>query len=129
MKRMRRFYCLLAAVVLLGLTVSCAAKKTLAGTWEATVDLSVLGVGQEAPQTAAAVLRFVFQEDGNGAMETEFDGEHPAVSRAFQYSTQEDQLILDYTDGGSPSQYTFALEGDTLTLNGRVDVELTRVSG
>lgn len=126
MKRLRMTACLLAALVLFCLT-GCGGQDTLAGTWETSVEMSVLGEGVDPGKTGTGVIRFTFEEDGSGSMDAEFGQEMPEASRPFQYSTDGDQLTLEY-DGGTAEVYAFALEGDVLTLDShRISLELTRV--
>ena len=130
MKKLRVMTCLLAALALFCLT-GCGGQETLVGTWETSVEMSVLGEGVEPGRTETGVLHFVFLEDGTGSMDVmdaELVAKLPETSRPFQYSTNGDQLTLD-NDGGMDEVYTFTLEGDTLTLeNHRISLELTRVS-
>ena len=128
MKTRRTLVCLMA-VLMLCFMAGCGAKDSLQGTWEASVEMSVLGVGVEPGQTGTGVIRFAFEEDGSGSMDAEFGTQLPKASRPFQYSTEGDQLTLEYTEGESTDTFTFTLEGDALSLvNHRGSFELTRVS-
>lgn len=127
MRRWTAMLCLMAALALCFLT-GCGAKDSLHGTWETSLEMSVLGVGVEPGQTGSGIIRFTFLEDGSGNMDTEFGQALPEVGRPFQYTADGDQLTLTY-DEGTEEVYTFALEGDTLTLeNHRISLELARTS-
>ncbi len=126
MKKLRVAVCLLAALTLFWLT-GCGGQDTLAGTWETSVEMSVLGENVEPGQNGTGVLRLSFEENGRGSMDTEFGQELPASSRPFQYSTDGDQLTLEYELGMS-EVYTFTLKGKVLILdNHRISLELDRV--
>ena len=128
MKRWRAMVCILAALVLFCLG-GCGAKDSIVGTWEAPVEMSVLGVGVESPQMVTSTVRFTFLEDGSGSMDVEAGEEFPAAQRPFQYSTEGDQITLEYAEGASADVFTFTLKGDALSLvNQRGSFDLTRVS-
>ncbi len=126
---LRKALLCLTAVLMLCFMTGCGAKDSLQGTWEASVEMSVLGVGAEPGQTETGVIRFTFEEDGSGSMDAEFGAELPEAIRPFQYSTEGDQITLEYADGASADVFTFTLKGDALSLvNQRGSFDLTRVS-
>ena len=118
-----------AFLVTLLLALSCSAcggGSTLVGSWEGPLELSVLGVGVEEPGTATETIRLTFSEDGTGAMELTSDlplAEMPYQS--FQYTTDAEQLTLTL-ESGQTMEFTYHLDGDTLGLDGRADLTLTR---
>ena len=118
---------LLITVLLFSLVAGCGAQSKLVGTWEAETEASILGVGIEIPFLSESVISFTFEKDGTGAMSTEMGAAAPTVSRAYTYTVEEDQLTLTY-ESGSVEEYTFTVEKDVLKLDGRVDLELNKIS-
>ena len=118
-----------AFLVTLLLALSCTAcsgGSTLVGSWEGPLELSVLGVGVEEPGTATETIRFTFSEDGTGSMELTSDfplAELPY--EAFQYTAEADQLTLTFASGQTMA-FAYSLNGNTLDLEGRADLTLTR---
>lgn len=116
--------------LLLALTcTACGGEDTLIGSWEGTMAVSVLGAGVEEAETTDSVIRFVFAEDGTGTMETFHVlplAELPTPGLlTYTYTTDADQLTLAL-DNGQTMVFTYHLDGDTLDLDGRADLNLTR---
>lgn len=122
----KKFVAVLVLVLLLCLAVGCAGKADLTGTWSAPIDISVLGVSTEDGTTLAGVLSYSFREDGTGEMVATFNSV-PISSDYFQYTVEEDQLTIN-CDSGTTLIYTFNTKKDVLHLDGRVTLDLQRVS-
>ena len=127
MKHYKIVALLLSTVLLVVLLAGCGAQSKLVGTWEAKSEASILGVSIEIPFISDGVISFSFEKDGTGAMTTDFGSSVPTVSRAYTYTVEEDQLTLTY-ESGSVEEYTFTVEKDVLKLDGRVDLELNKIS-
>ena len=125
MKHRKIALLLLVSVLLFGLVAGCGAQSKLVGTWEAETETSILGVSIEIPFVSDSVISFSFEKDGTGAMTTQMGS--TSTSREYTYAVEEDKLTLTY-DSGSVEEYTFAVEKDVLKLDGRVDLELNKVS-
>lgn len=123
---MKRIAALLFTLLLVFAVAACGSEDTLIGTWEGPMELSVLGVGVEEPGTTVETIRFTFSEDGTGSLELTSDlilAEMPYQS--FRYTAEDDQLTLTLHNGQTTT-FTYTLDGDTLTLEGRADLTLTR---
>ena len=107
----------------------CNEEETIIGSWEGTMAVSILGAGVEESETTDSVIRFVFAEDGTGTMETFHIlplAELPTPGLlTYTYTTDADQLTLAL-DNGQTMVFTYHLDGDTLALDGRADLTLTR---
>jgi len=118
---------LLSVVLLIGLLAGCGAQSRLVGTWETSAQASVLGEGVETPTTVSGTVRFIFREDGSGAMETDFGSVVPAASDAFDYTVDGKELTLNLAS--RVETFAFKVKRDTLVLDGsHMDWELTRQS-
>ncbi len=125
--KQRKIACLLIAVMLLGLFAGCSAQSKLVGVWETQTEISILGVSIDLPFIDDCTVSFSFEKDGTGSRTADFGDSFPAVSQAFTYSVEEGKLTLTY-ESGSVEEYTFTVEKDVLSLDGRVDLELNKVS-
>ena len=116
---------LLISVMLFSLLSGCGARSKLIGTWEAHTEASILGISIDIPLIGNSVIVFSFEKDGTGVMTSEFGTF--SGKRAYTYTVAEDKLTLTY-ESGSVEEYTFVVEKDVLKLDGRVDLELNKVS-
>ena len=118
---------LLSAVLLISLLAGCGSQVNLVGTWETTTEASVLGEGVETPTAVSGTVRFIFREDGSGAMEMDFGSDVPAVSDDFDYTIDGKQLTLNLAT--RDETFKVKVKKDTLVLDGyQIDWELTRQS-
>ena len=118
---------LLSAVLLVGLLAGCGSPANLVGIWEAPTEASVLGEGVETPATVPGTVRFVFHEDGSGAIEVNLGSDMPTATEAFEYTLDGKQLTLNLAS--RIETYNVKVKGDTLVLdNSYADWKLTRQS-
>ena len=123
---MKHCTAILVTLLLLLSCSACGGGDTLTGTWEGPVEMTALGVAAEDPGDMTGTIRLTFTEEGTGTMEAAFPSELPAIEpRTYQYTTEGDQLTITY-DAGSSMTFTYSLDGDTLDLDGRADLTLTR---
>ena len=123
---MKHVTAFLMTLFLLFSCTACGGEDTLIGTWEGPLEVSVLGESVQEPGTTTETIRFTFSEDGTGSMEITSDlilAEMPYQS--FQYTPDAEQLTLTL-DNGQTMEFTYHLDGDTLSLDGRADLTLTR---
>ena len=126
MKTIKKQYAVLCAGLSLGLLVSCAGEESIVGTWAADVEMSVLGVSQEEVSTIPVTTVYVFGEDGSGSFEMQMPDDLPNPGiQPFRYTVEEEKLTL-LLENGQSQEYEFVLEGDQLTLAGRVSATFKR---
>lgn len=123
---MKHVTAFLVTLLLLLTCTACSEEDTLTGTWEGPLEVSVLGVEAEAPGDVTGTIRLTFTEEGAGTMETEVPSQLPVMEPSpYQYTTDAEKLTLTF-DNGQTMTFTYHLKGDTLTLEGRADLTLTR---
>ena len=118
-----------AFLVTLLLALSCTAcggEDTLIGSWEGPLEVSILGEGIEEAKTSEGSILLTFGENNSAGL-LYFPGPDLPVQDAIllQYTTEGDQLTLTF-DSGQTMVFTYHLDGDTLNLDGRADLTLTR---
>ena len=123
----RKIALLLIAAMLFGLLAGCSAQSKLIGTWETQTEVSILGVSIDIPFIDNCTVSFSFEKDGTGSRTSEFGSSLPSISQAYTYSVEDGTLTLTY-ESGNTEEYTFTVEKDVLILDGRVDLELNKVS-
>lgn len=124
--KLKKFAAVLVLVLLFCLAAGCAGKADLTGAWSTPINASVLGVSTDDGTTLTGVLSYSFQEDGTGEMVVTFNS-IPISNDYFQYTVEDDQLVID-CESGTTLIYTFNIKKDTLHLDGRVTLDLQRVS-
>ena len=106
---MRKFFCLMLAVLLVLTLCGCAKEPTIVGTWEEEITITVLGK-TEQEGNHPALLRYTFAEDGTGTREVIPDTipEHTQTDR-FTFAVEGDVLTITLTSttqGDVPFEYT-----------------------
>ena len=126
MKTIKKQCAVLCAGLSLGLLVSCAGEENIVGTWAADVEMSVLGLTEQIDSSIPITTVYVFGEDGSGSFEMQMPDDLPNPgTQPFQYTVEEEKLTL-LLENGQSQEYEFVLEGDQLTLAGRVSATFKR---
>ena len=122
MKGLQHIFLLFCLVLLAG----CTEDPGLTGTWEAEIQISVLG--PETQEQRNGVTRFVFCSDGTGTWCTEISGgDYPQAVREFRYTQNGNVLTLTYGEEEVDTEFTMLLTGDSLKVeNQRGSFDLVR---
>lgn len=112
-----------AAMLLAGCAVFTDAKTLkLEGVWR--MDVSVLGEG--VTEGTEAYMEYEFY-GGEGRRIDHIDGQIRSAER-FAYTVTDDKITLEFAEIGPVRDYTWSVEGDTLTLaDYRTEFRLTKV--
>lgn len=131
MKKLTLFvFVLMYALSMFGCGQNQANRDTVFGSWEAEIEISILGVSladEEGPQSAYAVYSIDFFEDGTGECNTVVSGKYAEhiqnTKESFTYILNGDQLTLTY-ESGKAEKFTVSFLNEKLILDGRSRIEL-----
>jgi hypothetical protein len=113
----------------------CGENKTdyepILGSWEAEMQISVLGISPPAVegQTADATYRLEFYEDGTGKsaiISKEYADHISDIETNFTYSLDGEKLELTH-ENGSIQSFSVSFSDEKLILDGRAHIELVRI--
>ena len=106
--------------------------EPILGSWEAEIQMSVLGITIPASeeQTADATYRLEFYEDGTGKsaiIVSEGYTDHISdIETTFTYSLDGEKLELTHENGSNQS-FSVSFSDELLILDGRAHIELVRI--
>ena len=123
-------FAMVYAFAMAGCSQNQADQDSVFGSWEAEMELSVLGVSaaeEEGKKTAAAMYCFDFFEDGTGEsriiLDEKYAGHIPNTKEHFTYVLDGDKLTLTY-ETGRVQEFTVSFSDGKLILDGRARIEL-----
>ena len=131
MKRLIAFvFVSIYVLAMAGCTQNRANRGTILGSWEAEIEVSLLGVSvadDNGPQSVAAIYSFNFFEDGTGErciiIDEKYTEHLPNANEHFTYILDGDELTLTYENENS-EKFTVSFSDEKLILDGRVRLEL-----
>ncbi len=130
---MKKVLCFVLVIFSLISLVGCnqqVEKQSVAGSWEAQAELSVLGIDipdSDEKQTVDMLYSFDFNEDGTGKSSILVDEKYktfvPDTNSDFTYTFDGEKLELKHEDGKT-QVFTVSFSEGKLILDGRSHIEL-----
>jgi len=127
MKRAKR-YVVLVLIALMALSLTACGKDKLVGSWQLAIDGSGGSFNDESLQMMADLgmkVVFIFRENGEFAVETHSLGLSDTQTGTWSAKDENLTMVIEF----EPLYATYAIKGDTLTLNVNADALGDAASG